>query len=159
MKMNLLIGNRTVCGFDGNSPWLAGTLPPTSAAVPNKPYPRRLCAREGRRAVPAPRSQPSGFPASVSPLANFSFRRLLGPPPGAVVLGIKPRCAAMPAPGPNQTTNTYMNSKMMDTHRSGGTIRDGSSACHMLRHGAVAVGSPSFFRYRPLFSLSGRRFS
>ena len=115
MKMNLLIGNRTVCGFDGNSPWLAGTLPPTSAAVPNKPNLRRLCAREGPGDVPAPQSQPGGLPASVSPLANFSFRRLLGPPPGAVVHGIKPRCAAMLPLGPNQTTNTNMHSNMINT--------------------------------------------
>ena len=27
MKTNLLIGNRNACGFDGNSSWLAGTLP------------------------------------------------------------------------------------------------------------------------------------
>ena len=32
-------------------------------------------------------------------------------------------------------------------------IRDGSLACHLLRHGAVAVGPPSFFSLSATFSV------
>ena len=40
---------------------------------------------------------------------HFSFRRRLGRPPDAVVLGKKARCAAIPARGPNQTSNETSN--------------------------------------------------
>jgi hypothetical protein len=90
----------------GMFPLLLSTLP----AVGPNPLPLIPDPRTGGALAVFRTKRPGGSGHRFLETArHFSFRRLLGLPPDAVVLGKMARCAAIPARGPNETSNQTAN--------------------------------------------------